>query len=250
MTKEKTKKTGVSWFKAINNDQNQSEDSNIDQQSDLGKTKLDEETQEQNEMDQINTQNNNSLLTKENQDKVVLDAIVSLENMLKDRQLILYENNGLIDKLEAANETINRTKQDLIKKEQLLQEKIKEIQVLENSLTSKQMSYDQLLEDYKDYQNNSNTEYETISNQLNTEINKYNKLNEDSMNTQYQNMLKISELEEIIRSLETQNQQYIQQYQKNLDEKSELMKTINDFTERMSFSFSTRTSTDNSSDSK
>lgn len=250
MTKEKTKKTGVSWFKAINNDQSQSEDSNIDQQSDLGKTKLDEETQEQNEMDQINTQNNNSLLTKENQDKVVLDAIVSLENMLKDRQLILYENNGLIDKLEAANETINRTKQDLIKKEQLLQEKIKEIQVLENSLTSKQMSYDQLLEDYKDYQNNSNTEYETISNQLNTEINKYNKLNEDSMNTQYQNMLKISELEEIIRSLETQNQQYIQQYQKNLDEKSELMKTINDFTERMSFSFSTRTSTDNSSDSK
>ncbi len=250
MTKEKTKKTGVSWFKAINNDQSQSEDSNIDQQSDLGKTKLDEETQEQNELDQINTQNNNSLLTKENQDKVVLDAIVSLENMLKDRQLILYENNGLIDKLEAANETINRTKQDLIKKEQLLQEKIKEIQVLENSLTSKQMSYDQLLEDYKDYQNNSNTEYETISNQLNTEINKYNKLNEDSMNTQYQNMLKISELEEIIRSLETQNQQYIQQYQKNLDEKSELMKTINDFTERMSFSFSTRTSTDNSSDSK
>jgi hypothetical protein len=250
VTKEKTKKAGVGWFKTTNNDQNQLEQDSANQQSDISKAKNEEETLNPNELEQIDAQNNNSLLTKENQDKVVLDAIVSLENMLKDRQLILYKNNGLVDKLEVANETINRIKQDSMKKEQLLQEKIKEIQALENSLTSKQMSYDQLLEDYKEYQNNSNTEYETISNQLNTEINKYNKLNEESMNAQYQSMLKISELEEIIRSLETENQQYMQQYQKILDEKSELMKTINDFTERMSFSFSTRTSTNNSSDSK
>ncbi|WP_310442686.1 hypothetical protein [Tissierella sp.] len=239
---------GVGWFKSANNDQSQQD--SADQQFEIGNTMNGEQPPNPNEMEQADAQNNNPLFSKENQDKVVLDAIVSLENMLKDRQLILYKNNGLVDKLEVANETINRIKQDLMKKEQLLQEKIKEIHGLESSLTSKQMSYDQLLEDYKEYQNNSNVEYETISNQLDTEINKYNKLNEESMNAQYQSMIKISNLEEVIRSLETENQQYVQQYQKILDEKSELMKTINDFTERMSFSFSTRTSSSSSSDSK
>lgn len=68
-----------------------------------------------------------------------------------------------------------KMKKELIKKEQQLQEKNKEIRELENSLTNKQMSYEQLLEDYKEFQENANMEYERISAQkestlLNDEI--------------------------------------------------------------------------------
>ena len=202
------------------------------------------------EYEQTSTQNNKHSFSKDNQDKVVLDLIISAENMIKDRQLILCKNIGLDEQLYAANETITHIKHDLLKQDQLLQENNKEIRGLESRLTTKQMSYDQLLEDYKEYQSTSNFEYEKISNQLETEINKYNKLNEESMNVQYQNMLTINKLQENIRNLEIENQRYAQQYEEILDEKSELMKTINDFTERMSFSFPPKTGTSNSFDLK
>lgn len=250
MTKESTKKKGISWFKTTNPNQNLLDLNNIEQQVEVTEVIKEEKFLNLKESEQISTQNNNPLFSKDNQDKVVLDLIVSMENIIKDRQLIFYKNKGLEEQLYAANEAISRIKQDLMKKDQLLQEKNKEIRGLENSLTNKQMNYDQLLEDYKEYQNNSNMEYEKISNQLETEINKYNKLNEESMNVQYQNMLKINELEENIRRLETENQQYAQQYEKILHEKSQLMKTINDFTERMSSSFSSKAINSNISDSR
>lgn len=240
---------GISWFKSTNYSPSQLSQDDMEQQIIVDDIE-EEQLLNVKESEQANTYNENLLFSKDNQDKVVLDSIVSLENMIKDRQLILYKNKGLEEQLFVANETISRMKKDLMKKDQQLQEKSKEIRGLEISLTNKQMNYDQLLEDYKEYQNTSNMEYEKVSSQLETEANKYAKLNEESMNTQYQNMLKINELEEKVRSLETENQQYIQQYQKILGEKNELMKTINDFTERMSFSFSPKTTTSNSSDSK
>ncbi|MEI4771851.1 hypothetical protein WAX74_19805 [Psychrobacillus sp. FJAT-51614] len=180
------------------------------------------------------------ILSKDNQDKLSLDLIVSLENLLNDRQLMFFKNEGLEEQLQTANESNSRLKHDLVKKEQLVQDKNKEIRTLESNLTNKQMSYDQLLEDYKEYQSTSSSDFDNISIQLEKEINKYNMLKEESSNNQYQNMLSIRELEERIRELEVENQKSIEQYTQVLKEKNELMKTINDFTERMSFSFSTK----------
>ncbi|ALC86114.1 hypothetical protein AM499_09975 [Bacillus sp. FJAT-22090] len=180
------------------------------------------------------------ILSKDNQDKLSLDLIVSLENLLNDRQLMFYKNEGLEEQLQTANESNSRLKHDLVKKEQLVQDKNKEIRTLESNLTNKQMSYDQLLEDYKEYQSTSSSDFDNISIQLEKEINKYNMLKEESSNNQYQNMLSIRELEERIRELEVENQKSIEQFTQVLEEKTELMKTINDFTERMSFSFTTK----------
>lgn len=166
-----------------------------------------------------------------------MDVIVSIENMIKDRQLLSYKYNALVEQLENANQTINRLKRDSLKKDQIIQEKTKEIRDLEISLTNKQMSYDQLLEDYKEYQLTHNLEYDKLVNQLETEKAKYNKLYEESSKIQTQQMQKISELEERIRNLEIENQKYKEQYEKIVEEKAQLMKTISDFTERMSFSF-------------
>jgi chromosome segregation ATPase len=111
------------------------------------------------------------------------------------------------------------------------------------------MTYDQLLEDYKEYQITSNAKYENISIQFDAEISKYNKLNDEYTNYQQENTLKINKLEEKLRNLQIEREQYEKNYKKVSEEKIELMKTINDFTDRMSFSFSPKVNSD-STDSK
>ncbi|WP_284140567.1 MULTISPECIES: hypothetical protein [unclassified Virgibacillus] len=179
-----------------------------------------------------------NLLSKDKQDKVSLDLIVSLENMLKDRQLILYKVNELQDQVGAANETIQRYIEDKRKTDLLILKKNEELEDVEDKLTRKQMSYDQLLEDYKSYQSAARTDFDQLSSQLEQTKAKYDKLNEETTNSQYESMIKIKQLEENIRSLEVENQNYREQYERINQEKAELMKTINDFTERMSISFS------------
>lgn len=235
MTKD-TNNNSKSWLKGVLSTRNQLEP--------IDKEELDS-------IEFIDTQNNNveeyepsvpvsnkHLLSKDNQDKLSLDMILSLENMLNDRQLILYKNKGLESQLNLLNETISRLKYDIAKKEQIILDKNQEISAVENNLTNKQMNYDQLLEDYKDHQYHSKNEFEKVSNKLETESSKYIKLNEEFTNTQYQNMIKVKDLDERIRDLEIENNKYLLQYERVLDEKKELMNTINDFTERMSFSFS------------
>lgn len=249
MTSKDEKRKGIGWFKAFDQSTDQSKEDNLDQQANLDNNFQEEERYNIKEDEEEIIQNDNPLFSKDNQDKMVLDLIVSVENLIKDRQLLLYSNKDLESQLSTAHQAINRIKQESMKKDHLILEKDKEIRGLETNLTNKQMSYEQLLENYKEYQNNTNADYEKISIQLDTEINKYSKLNEELKNAQYQNMLKISEFEEKVRILNIENEQFKQQYKMVVEEKAELMKTINDFTDRMSFSLSPRTNT-GSSDSK
>ncbi|MBM6616887.1 hypothetical protein [Bacillus suaedaesalsae] len=228
MTKESTNKP-KGWFKGILSSPVTEEEA-IEV---IEETIIEEESTEEIEVDTVSTK---SVFTKENQDKVSLDLIVALENMLKDRQLILYKNTGLEDSLYSTKESVTRLKQELMKKEQQLQEKISEISLLESKLTDKQMSYDQLLEDYKEYQNTSNSESDNIRTELEKEVRKYNKLTEEATQAQYQAMLKNTELEERIRELEVENQNNQERYEKVHAEKEQLLQTINEFTQRISFS--------------
>lgn len=238
MTKEtKTKSSG--WFKNVLSNQNELAQTTSDEDKTL-LHQYEDDINHTEELAPTYSSSKNDIFSKDNQDKISLDLIVSLENMLHDRQLILYKNEGLEEQLQNSHETISRLKHDIVKKEQLVQDKNKEIRVLESNLTNKQMSYDQLLEDYKEYQSTSSNDFEKISNHLEIEINKYTKLKEESTNIQHQNMLMNRELEEKIRNLEIENQNYAEKYAKILEEKSELIQTINDFTERMSFSFSAK----------
>ncbi|MNW44815.1 hypothetical protein D3C74_220620 [compost metagenome] len=241
-----TKNKSMGWFKGVLSNQNE-----LSQTSKEDNTPTEYELVENefssNKDESVPSDNSSKkyILSKENLDKVSLDLIVSLENMLNERQLVAFKNEDLDQQLQASNETISRLKYDLVKKDQLVQDKSKEIRTLEGTLTSKQMSYDQLLEDYKEYQSTANLDFEKVSTQLEKEINKYNLLKEESASIQYQNMLTIRELEEKIRDLDTENKKFETQCAKITAEKAELMKTIQDFTERMSFSFSSKPNTSN-----
>lgn len=242
MSKGKKKKIG--WFKANNSSLDHIEQSHVPLQAPTNEVMIDEQSNHSIDTETPNT----NLLSKDNQDKIALDVLVSIENVLRDRQLILYKNKGLGEQLYTLNEITDRLKEEHVKKDQVIHEKNKEIRALESNLTNRQMKYDQLLEDYKEYQATSTVEYEKTSNLLEIENNKYNKLSEEAASAQYKSMLKTNELEERIRTLEIENQGYIKDYQKALDDKDELMQTINDFTERMSFSFSPKTDVSNSQD--
>lgn len=233
------------WLKGVLSNRNQAEQLSSEE---INKLEIVEDEIYSVEEHEPSTPNNNKhLISKENQDKLSLDLILALENILNDRQLIQFKNKGLKEQLASASETINRLKYDLTKKEQLLQDKQQEIDMLETNLTNKQMNYDQLLDDYKDYQYNAKNDFDKISNKLEIEITKYNKLNEEYIQTHHQDMLKIKELEERIRELEIENQRYADQYVRVVNEKTELMNTVNDFAERMSFSFSPKASNANPS---
>ncbi|AZK45692.1 hypothetical protein [Paenibacillus lentus] len=234
-----TKNKSIGWLKGVLSNQNEPVQAAKEGEEEplelVGSTASNKEVPSPSE-----SSSKKYILSKENLDKVSMDLVISLENMLNERQLILYKNNDYEQQLVTANETISRLKYDLVKKEQSIQDKNKEIRALETSLTNKQMGYDQLLEDYKEYQSTANHDFEKVSSQLEKEINKYNLLKEESADIQYQNMLNIRELEEKIRELEAENQKLEAQCAKVLAEKAELMQTINDFTERMSFSFSSK----------
>ncbi|MFS0673667.1 hypothetical protein [Ornithinibacillus sp. 179-J 7C1 HS] len=247
MSKE-TEKKGLGWFKGnrATGESNEAWENIISEKEEAVAT-IEEEAPVR-EIHSPAESTNKNYFSKEDQDKVSLDLIVSVENMLKDRQLLRIKQSDLAKRLVEANETISRYKQDLENRDQLINEKNKEIHTLENSLTNKQMSYDQLLEDYKEFQQNSNAEYEKISSQLETAQDKYNKISEEFTNSKYEHMRKVNELEEQIRSMEIENNKYQAQYKQILEEKNELMKTINEFTERMSFSFTAKNSVSNSSD--
>ncbi|WP_010097964.1 hypothetical protein [Ornithinibacillus scapharcae] len=236
MSKEIEKK-GLGWFKGsrTTSETNEAWETIITEKEASAGVEMEEINSVEMEAQAESTTKN--VFSKDNQDKVSLDLIVAVENMLKDRELFKIKQSELSSRLQEANETISRYKQDLEKRDLLIQEKNSEIHSLETSLSSKQMSYDQLLEDYKDYQQKSTTEYESLSNQLETSQDKYTKLNEEFTNSKYEHTRIVSELEEKIRSIEIENKKYASQYQQILAEKKELMQTINEFTERMSFSF-------------
>lgn len=178
------------------------------------------------------------LFDKSNKDKVSLDLIAAVENFMKDRDLTLYKNKGLDNQLFTANENIRFLKKDQEEKENIIARKNKQILDLESNLTNKQMAYDQVLEDYKEFKTISTLEQEKLSIQIDKEVNKYATLNEEYVNNQYQNMLKINELEGKLRNLEIENHQFEKDYKLIKEEKQTLLESINDFTGRMSFSLS------------
>ena len=223
-TNSTTKTRG--WFKNVLSARTESESNHMIMQEDV-------------EIEPVETSNDSSKLDYEllKQDKTAFDLVVAVENLLNDRQLFQFKSKDTEDQLFNANESINRLKNELSKRDHLILEKENEVSNLEDKLTSKQMSYDQLLEDYKDFQSSSNSGIENLKYQLEKERNKYVQLSEEFTKHQYDSMQKTQELEEKLRDSEAENLNISSQHHKILEEKAQLLQSVTDFTTRMSFSF-------------
>ncbi len=226
------KKNGKGWFKGVLSTRG---DETPDGQVEYEGPELPSEASVNEAIKESTTYKN--IFSRENQEKVTLDLVVAVENMLNDRQILVFKNKGLSEQLQDSLETIQRLKSEQSKRDQQIQNYEKEIYSLEDKLTNKQMTYDQLIEDYKEYQSSSKLSIENLKFQLEKEQSKYTKLNEELTRMQFQQMQQTKDLEEKVRDLEAENQKINEQYQKISEEKAQLLHTINDFTARMSFSF-------------
>lgn len=174
-----------------------------------------------------------NILSRSNKDKFISDLVSPLEDLIKDRELLMVNKQDLENKLNVANSTIDRMKNNIDDQEKKLVTQVEEIKSLEKNLSEKQTSYDQLLEDYKNHQNVARREYAQISNKLDLEISKYNRFSDETTTAQRRNIDKINVLEEKIRSLEIERDQYSKRYDEANKEKEALIKNIDDFTKRM-----------------
>lgn len=172
------------------------------------------------------------LSIKEDEDKITFDLVVAVKNIVNDRQLTVNRLANIEVQLSDAIEKNIKLKSDFNKKEKELQEAHDFIRSLEEKITTKQMTYDQLLEDYKTYQENAKAEIDNVKFLFQKEQEKYVKLTLEAKINQNEANQKIDNLEERIRDLEAENKKITEQYQMSLADKNQLLQTINEFTNR------------------
>ncbi|MGM8214879.1 hypothetical protein ACLIA0_04805 [Bacillaceae bacterium W0354] len=170
-------------------------------------------------------------------DKIALDLLVAVDQMMSDRDLLKQNLEDLKDRLKHSDEHINKLTQERNQLEQAIALKDTEIARLEEQITNRNMNYDQLMEDYQDMQARLNHEIEDLKNNIDIEQERYNKLNDSYEYLQIENVGKVQRLEDKIRELETKNENLQKKYYKIREENSYLLGMFKDFNNRMNSSF-------------
>src|SRR5690625_4482375 len=176
---------------------------------------------------------------KENRkkDKIALDLLVAVDQMLNDRDLLKQSLDDLKERLKHSEDHITGLVQEKNQLEQAIALKDTEIARLEEQISSRNMNYDQLMEDYQEMQTRLNYEIDELKNQVDIEQERYNKLNESYEYLQIDNVGKVQKLEDKIRELEIKNDNLQKNYYKMREENSYLLGMFKDFNNRMNSSF-------------
>ncbi len=169
-------------------------------------------------------------------DKLSLDLVSAVDHILSDRQIVLYRISDLEHLKGDANDNISRLNSEIERLRKLIEEKEAVIRELEEKLLNKQMRYDQLIEDFKEYQDSTKIEMNDLKFQLDKAYGKYEKLQQQLKNNRTEYVQQINELEERIRELEVQNQKVTDEYMRTLEDKNRLLQSFAHFTENMSLS--------------
>ncbi len=167
-------------------------------------------------------------------DKLELDLELAIGNILKDKQLKNHLLKNMENELENTGKNCSDLKQELNKANSEISEKQKIIEDMKEKMAIQKMNFDQLVEDYKDLQNMKGSVEEEIKYQLEREQSKYENLHEEYEKYKLNSIKEIKGLKEIVRDKEIENEQLKERNKKMQEDKSSLLETINDFTERMS----------------
>jgi chromosome segregation ATPase len=165
-------------------------------------------------------------------DKFSYDLIVAVKNIINEKKGIDNKIENTEIKLTDAKEKIKSLKLAIQKKERETNDYKSVINDFEEKIMKMQMSYDQLLEDYQNYQEEAKTEFENVKFLYQKEQEKYAILTADSKEQQMELHNTIEKLEERIRDLEAENKNITDKYNETLTEKNDLLQIINDFTGR------------------
>jgi len=166
-------------------------------------------------------------------DKLTLDIEWAVINILKDRQFKerLIHNQ----EVELAGK---KTEYDTLKREvDRLQaernERNQETEKLREALAVQKLNYDQLVEDFREHQRESLAREEEIRRQLEREQDKYKQMSAEFETFKTEYMKQYNIIRDVVRDKAVENRQLTEQIRKVQDEKEDLLKTIREFTSRM-----------------
>lgn len=189
----------------------------------------------QSEKDYNNVINIPSKLEK---DKITLDLVTAVNQYIKSRQLSQQEIALLEAKLSESMDQINLLKGELSRANEIILERDKQIANYEKKLVDKNLMIDQMIEDNNEIRSTLSNEISELKSLLSIEQKKYKKLTIEAEQENRELANKIREHEEKIRQLESEKASLAENYNKLREENRYLMNMINDFTNRMSSSFS------------
>lgn len=193
-------------------------------------------TEEEHQNELTGSKRSNDIVNINDKDKISLDLLLAVEQIIKDRQFTKLTLDEQKQKLTYSYENNEKLKRDMNSLEQRILEKDRELDNTEQKLTNKQMNFDQLLEDFKELQVSTASEIEDLQYKVEMGLNKYNKLNEEANEYRITSMKETEVLQEKVRELRVQNEQLHAQYKNEVVQKSKLLNTINDFTDHLSSS--------------
>lgn len=217
----------VSWFKK-NLTNKISNDNIIENQN------VEEIVKEVEEPPVVETPQETSVFSKDQLDQINLDLVIAVEHIIKKRHLELVKIKDSEEQISNLENELDKYRYDKSRQEQYISELERRMSNKDDSIVNKQMSYDQLLEDFEDYQAKAREEIDLLKSKLAEEVDKYSKIVQEYIEYKHDSVKKESDYQEEIRILKVEKQELTNRYNTTVQEKNHLLQTIKEFTNRMS----------------
>ncbi len=169
-------------------------------------------------------------------DKTILDLLSAVEHIVRERQLADHNLKDLHKRQKHSQEQIDALQKEVTRANQAFGERDNRIAVLEEKLADKNVSIDQLMEDYGQLQSSTGDEIRGLKSEIELREQKYQNCVEKSGQESMEKTLLINNMEAKLMELETERNRFKTMYDNIRKENTYLLNLINDFTHRMSSS--------------
>lgn len=199
-----------------------------------------------NEMDAIvkRTQGNDGDLVysstfknKFDKDKLSLNLISATEQIVQSRQLSDFNYKELQKRFQHSQNQIDIFQKEIIQLNKNIADKDKQLASSESKLTEKNVSIDQLMEDYNYMQSSLKEEISGLKYSVDMEQKKYQNLQELSEKQNIELSKKLNKNGEIRLELETEIENIKELYSSVKKDNMYLLSQVNDFANRLSTNF-------------
>ena len=169
-------------------------------------------------------------------DKLTLDLEIAVINIIKDKNFKERLLKNYKDELESGKEEILSLKAEIERLNNEVAIKDNEIIKLKERVLIHQQDYSQLAADYKVYQEQALVQEEDMKRQIVKEQEKYKELSIEYENFETNQKKQYNVLKKMLTNQEIENRQLSEINNKIREEKDQLVKSINEFAQRMPIS--------------
>lgn len=171
-------------------------------------------------------------------DNIVLDLVSAIEQLIRARQISENSLKELQKRHQHAQEQIESLQKEIAQVRTALENKEGQVKEWEGKFADKNMAIDQLMEDYNILQANVTKEIRELKNAYEIERGKNKQVQEQNLKESIENITILKKNEETIVMLRTENENLKKSYENIRKENTYILSMVNDFTSRMSLSFS------------